>query len=497
MSKSSLSAYIDEFPLSARLRYLYSGINSILWSLRGRRHGGTKWDYEGGIVSPEDLKYGSLMVLDKGEKLAEIANRIKDAAKSIRKFNSIPFDLIEKAIEACNLGLSDELVRNLESLKEYSEKLKMIHSKFDRPNLKHNSLEKGASDLLKVLISSLDELAKIPPPPGAKEILGRFMRIICRRYHYSYGWVKCNFVFFPFHYGKSTIGIRDVTNLLLDQDFLELLRFWQQRFGNITFDDVYKKTCEWFFQDVIIWTLNKERHLFESLYGPNYHLDINIYFVVERLSNFLMAIPTIERHFESGVKSEVLTIVPSVDARNFIVAADLPPILMRTPPGFVQSAFIHEIAHILDQQLKQIYLGLLGQIRSEGLATLVHFASSPAQVVYYFKNAYDKILQEAINRPILPSDESKTDRNIYYCLGLHMWLVIYISKLNLARNPNLTILTEDIGSLLQGNYQRFFYAWLHRFSRMDIKQFLKQYSDAIKKLGMPSIIDTSFLNQNL
>ena len=153
--------------------------------------------------------------------------------------------------------------------------------------------------------------------------------------------------------------------------------------------------------------------------------------------------------------------------------------------------FFHELVHLLD--LEPRFLTILESMGVEGLATFVEFKNNPRGVTNELKNIYDQRVGKFAKSKFLSTLDAKKQypflslaRFDYFC-GLHMWLVIYFSKLKLNQMLNLFLLNENLSQYMNGQYEKVFYAWFWRFRRLTAEQFLKEYQQAAKKLGIESL----------
>lgn len=297
-----------------------------------------------------------------------------------------------------------------------------------------------------------------------------FSSHIYKRYRLNAGRIWATFVFFR----KETHPL----NLLLEN---ELFIQFATHFGNSTFESAYKQIANWFFRNVILNVLESQRHLFESYYGPNYHLNITVYFTaMESGSQTLMFV----RNVVKGRSTWVTT--GSFDRRDLRVFVIITTIINEKTDE-LPAIFFHELIHLLHED-NRVKPDVLSKINNEGLATLAEFYANPQWVIKKL-GSYNSLIAEVLSSPIV-LNEFVLRGSMPYDYGLHMWLVIYISKLNIQPLPNLYRLSPDIAMLMHGQYEPYFRAWLLRFKHMNDSEFLTQYLAATKKLGLKSLIKT-------
>jgi len=224
------------------------------------------------------------------------------------------------------------------------------------------------------------------------------------------------------------------------------------------------------------WTLERAKTFFESYYGYDYRLNINIFFTIapgQTNSSIFVR--------DYYTRKNVWITTGSPDRRDLRIFVDINSIWNCTP-DWLRSLLFHEITHLYSLPISKGF----DVTRNEGLAILAQFFIDPTSVINTLKTSYNKILAlqpiGLINFRI-----NKNNPYFQYGLGLNMWLAIYFSKLNLNSLPNFLNLSEDVAQYMHGSYEPVFRAWFWRFRKMTTKEFLLQYETAIKKLKLKNI----------
>ena len=247
-------------------------------------------------------------------------------------------------------------------------------------------------------------------------------------------------------------------------------------YRNNSFTEVYKSLVQ-VFSENLQWTLERAKTFFESYYGYDYRLNINIFFTIAPgQTNTSMFVR------DYYTRKNVWIIAGSPDRRDLRIFVDINAIWHSTP-DWLRSLLFHEITHLYN--LLPISKGF-GVIRNEGLAILTQFFIDTNSVINTLKKPYNDILA---HQPIGLVNFRANKNKPYFQLGLglNMWLAIYFSKLNLNYSPNFSNLSEDVAQYMHGSYEPVFRAWFWRFRKMTTKEFLLQYETAIKKLKLKNI----------
>ncbi len=411
--------------------------------------------------------------------------RIKKFAESllerIESYSALPFNSIEKAIQAMDMKLIEDRFAIDRYFSYFSIDSTHLRNLF--PELDETVREQFMEfiSILERLVAQKDNLLSIRR--GLQRGVDTFLYHVFGRCQLKYGKVNANFVFFSSKIPNSTDTI---SNLFKNKAFIRLIK----QYKNLTFEEAYKIISKNFFENVILWNLNKNANLFEGFYGRNYSLNINIYFTTTMGDQSHMFV----RPLIKEIKSEDISILPSADGRDWRVFVNINTLFLRLE--LMKSFFFHEIGHIFH---KIGYKNYFENINHEGFATFLQFYNTPSELIRRLEWDYNFRFIPLISHPIKEKDLNRFGRAtlLLYVFGLHMWLVIYFSKLNLKRAPNLTKLTLDLAQYMHGEYEKFFHAWFFRFRRFTYKQFLEQYLAGAKRLGIRNIFDTKLVDSLL
>ena len=304
------------------------------------------------------------------------------------------------------------------------------------------------------------------------------------------GGVKANFIFFIEKNEK-------LDEVFKTDEYPYLLLAHKNR----TFHQMYLEISNWFFNHVIMHTLQKEADFFESFYGPRHGWNLNfiIYFTTKSGTQPLMFVMDILKFRVRNPRTGQMVIPPKAsfikgtpETRDFRIFVSLRKLV--TARDQFSNIFFHEITHIFHpietifyRSDEQLFLDF-ERMKMEGLATLTEIASNTSSHM----NEHFDIFR------------SKSTKRIYD-FGFYMWLVIYLSKINIRLSLDLTQYThgnvnifdlciylklqEHVLQYMQGNYRRIFYAWFMRFRQFTNGQFLEQYLEGARKLGLGIILE--------